>query len=417
MATASMWYLRRDTSPMPGESPAYAEIEPAKWFGDYADRVGVQAWEQLQKWCARTFPGCHLLKTPVQTALALAEHTLPWQQGGAPYEYLVIDQDAQRIIAERCTHGQHRYEDCGAPSEMVSQVVLYDARVSHAAHLRHLPVILRPGDFIHDESSEYIPFRRGFYRADVTVPRGWQHIGLVPASMPGYPAKPGFQFETWLSWQETRLLAEQRWPYLIRERILFAPDGPGADPLREFYECLTSSIERLEALPRSDVIQALRAALRSIALHLIGNFARGQSENPQAYASLDDLPADLPSSASISHEGESYIVRTARPLDLYHARWYRPEWAAEVWASTRVAVTRHALKVPRAELLAIDGDGLYLCSDPHWPDTGKVGCYRHQETWQGSVTLPRPSSVGYPQRDLMRRIKSGQEPAMGAYHD
>ncbi len=410
MAVTS-WYLRRDTSPMPGDSPAYDEIEPAKWFGEYADSAGAPAWEQLKKWCSRTFPGCHLLRTPVQTALALAEHSLPWQRGGAPYEYLLPDQDIQQVIAARCTHGQHRYEDCGAPGEIVSQVVLYDARVSHAAHLRHLPVIFNPADLVHDEASEYIPFRRGFYRVDVTVPRGWQHIGLVPASAPGYPSKPGFSFETWLSWQEVRLLSDYSWPCAIRERILFAPDGPGTDPLREFHEHLTASLERLEALPKSDVTRALRAALRSIALHLIGNMARGQVENPKEYASLDDLPADL-AGASISHEGQSYIVRQQRPLDLFHARWYRPEWAAEVWSNTRVAVTRHALKVPRQELLAIDGDGLYMRSNPGWPDTGKVGCYRFQAAWRGQVKLPRASSIGYPQRDLMRRIKTGKEPGM-----
>jgi hypothetical protein len=52
-----------------------------------------------------------------------------------------------------------------------------------------------------------------------------------------------------------------------------------------------------------------------------------------------------------------------------------------------------------------------MSSDPDWPDTGKVGCYRHQHTWRGSFILPRLSSVGYPQRDFMRRIKSGREGA------
>jgi hypothetical protein len=408
----SDWYLRRDTTAMSGDSPAYDEIEAPKWFGPYAESAGPAAWAQLQKWCARTFPGCHLLRTPVQTALALAEHALPWAPGGAPYNYLVIDQELQTLIVQRCTHGQHRYEDCGTPGAAISTIYLFDARVSHAAHLRHLPVVLRPDDLVHDETPEYIPFRRGFYRVDVTVPHGWAHVGLVPASVPGYPSKPGFQFETWLSWQEVRLLTEQRWPHVLRERILFAPDGPGTDPLRIFHERLTASLERLEALPRSEVTQALRAALRAIALHLIGNFRRGASENPQTYASLDELPDDLSPSATVTHEDQGYVVREQRPLDLYHARWYRPEWAAEIWASTRVAVTRHALQVPRQDLLVIDGDGLYLTTDPGWPDTGKVGCYRHQATWHGSLRLPRPSSVGYPQRDLLRRVKAGREPAM-----
>lgn len=412
MPDLTNWYLRRETAPMPGDSPAYEEIEPATWFGEEAASAGAAAWAQLNKWCARTFPGCHLLRTPVQTALALAEHTLPWQRGGAPYAYLLPDQELQTLIAQRCTHGQHRYEDCGTAGERVSQVVLYDARVSHAAHLRHLPVILNPANLLHDELSEYLPFQRGFYRVDVTVPRGWAHLGLVPASVPGYPSKPGFSFETWLSWQEVRLLSEHHWPCAIRERIVFAPDGPGTDPLREFHEKVTASLERLEALEKTDVTRALRVALRAIALHLIGNLARGQVENPKEYASLEELPADLAPGASISHEGQSYVVRQQRPLDAYHARWWRPEWAAEVWANTRVAVTRHALKVLRQELIAIDGDGLYLRSDPHWQDTGQVGCYRHQATWRGQVQLPRASSVGYPQRDLMRRIKAGKAPTM-----
>jgi hypothetical protein len=412
-AQAPAWYLRRDTAAMPGDSPAYGEIEAPKWFGPYAERAGPAAWEQVQHWCRRTFPGCHLLRTPVQTALALAEHTLPWARGSAPYAYLVLSPDTQTLIARHCTHGQHRYEDCGPGGATITAVVLYDARVSHAAHLRHLPVVLRPDDLLHDERSEYIPFRRGFYRVDVTVPRGWKHVGLVPASGPGYPHRPGFSFESWLSWQEVRLLAEQRWPFAIRERLLFAPpETPGADPLRAFHERLTTSLERLEALPRSDLKEALRAALRALALHLIGNLARGASENPQGYATLEELPDDLSPSATVSHEAPGYIVREQRPLDLYHARWYRPEWAADIWANTRVAVTRHALRVPRADLLAIDGDGLYLRADPGWPDSGKVGCYRRQATWRGALTVPRPSSSGYPQRDALRRVKAGKEPAM-----
>ena len=73
MQATNNWYLRRDTTPMPGDNPGYDEIDGEKWFGAYTASAGGAAWVQLDKWCARTFPGCHLLKTPVQTALALAD--------------------------------------------------------------------------------------------------------------------------------------------------------------------------------------------------------------------------------------------------------------------------------------------------------------------------------------------------------
>lgn len=408
------WYLRRDTAAMDGDSPTYDEIDPEKWFGPYADAVGPRAWEQLDKWIKRNFQGCHLARTPVQTALGLAEHSLPWERSGAPYEYLVVPEAEKTIIARHCTHGQHRYGDCGKPGETVHQIVLYDARIAHLSHIRSLPVLLQADHLIHDDGP-YVPFRRGFYRTEVTVPPRWNHIGLVPFGG-GFPSKPGTTFETWLSWREIDLLLRNQlcpWPFAVHERILFAPNNiPGLDPLRQFGEILSASLERLETLPRDETVRALRVALRAVALHLIGNMARGAREDPTYYESLDDLPLDLSPSAAISHEGDKYVVRQPQKLDLYHARWYRPEWAAEIWAATRVATTQKALLLKRDDLIAIDGDGLYLKSDPAWSDTGRVGCYRHQATWRGSLALPRHSSIGYPQRDLMRAVKTRREQRM-----
>ena len=33
----SNWYLRRDTDKMPGDSPAYEEVDASQWFGPYVD--------------------------------------------------------------------------------------------------------------------------------------------------------------------------------------------------------------------------------------------------------------------------------------------------------------------------------------------------------------------------------------------
>jgi len=398
-------YLRRKTDPADGETPPYEEISSLKWFGQPTSvDVGRVAWEQLGKWVKRNFPQCHLQKTPVETGLCLIEHSLPWAKNAAPYQYPVLDPDLAKLIASTTT--QHRVEALGKAGANIEQIVLYDARVAHAAHLRHLPVVF--GQVIHDQDNVYIPHRRGRYYVDVTVPRAWTHIGLVPfRSTQGWcwPNVPGQTFVTWCGDREVELLKAWRWSFTILERILFTPsDTAGADPLRTFSDRCLAGLERLEQMEQTLVVKALRAGLRAIVLHTIGNFFRSTRQDPIYFQHLNDVPDDLPPWAELERAPDGrYVVKMPKQLNPYFARWYRPEWAASIWEATRVETTKRAMTVDRKTLLAIDGDGLYLTDDPKWTDDGRVGTYRWQHSWQCATPWTIP--VNEQQLTWLRSIK------------
>ncbi len=359
------WRNRRVTDAEPGAAPPWHDLKPGErelWGGDAL----ADAWPRLCAWVARTFTGCHVKRTPGATGLSLIEHTLPWPQGGAPYEYPLLDEAICKLIA--ATSPLHRLErwspDAPGPT------YIYDARLAYAAHMRKLPVLIGDAQLVHDDG-RYIPWLPGRYRVKVMVPGGWVGIGLVPragaAGLWEWPDNPGEEWETWLDESEMRLLTEHGWPHVVRERLLWpSSDTPGADPLREWLSRLLPAIEAFDAGEHTPANRASRGAVRALLLHPVGNWHRGHNAAPPA--PIFDCPADA----------EAWIAETPRDhaLSAFQRRWRRPEWSACVFARTRVAATRRALSVRQGCLRAIVGDAVHCAEPQPWEDTGKVGCYR-----------------------------------------
>lgn len=416
---ATPWRIWRATDPEPGQPPAFETIDRAAWFGDElvateeegnaaATAACRAAWASLCRWIARTYPGCHALRTPGVTGLSLMQHTLPWGKGQPrPYVYpQLMPAELGRLLAANTPI--HRMEALALPDTAMRRYVQYDARVAHFSYLARLPVLL--GDTatgpIHDERDEYIPYRAGKYRVAVTVPAGWQHIGLVQrkGAYPAWdwPARPGEEWECWLDECQIRLLREQGWGFTVRERILFAgPRERGNDPLREHVERLSAGLAKVDAMqPRTLAVAALRHALRAIALHPIGLWHKVGNERTRWIASLDELDPESDADATITpaDEGkEGYTITNSAELSAWQTHWRRPEWSTTVYAREQVAATRRALMAPRAHVAAILGDGVSFADwtpSPDWTDTGKLGCYRVKL----SATFPRdrrvPSSLG-----------------------
>lgn len=390
-----------------GDPPQLADLDLESWFGLLGppgdDHNLYQAWHAIKATLGAFFPDARLYRTATLTGASCAESTLP------PRHYLPSPDAARAVI--RAAAPQHRQQAVALPQTRAATLHLYDRRLAYLRHLRHLPVNLN-GEISHFEGRAlYDPDRPGWYRATIAVPPGWAHIGLVHAANDDettwrWPNQPGDTFTGWYHWREVQLLDEYAWPYTLHEAWLFDPRSTrGSDPLRLFADKFTAILDRVELLPPSQYRDLLRHAYRACVLRFIGLLHRLPVGRVETFPSYAALPPEGPGDRSeLLPDGAWRLLHPADP-DSYAARWYRPEWAAAVWAASRVATTKRALSLPRAALAAIDADALYLLGpDPGWPDAGGVGDWRHVETWT------RPACRGVPcEMAALRAVSKGLE--------
>jgi hypothetical protein len=85
-----------------------------------------------------------------------------------------------------------------------------------------------------------------------------------------------------------------------------------------------------------------------------------------------------------------------QPVDLFT----HPEWTVQVWGRSRarMLLTRYArgsdvwtgmLAVVPGSVVACKTDGLYLATDPHWPDDGRPGRLRLKGQLSGPIPWPQ----------------------------
>jgi hypothetical protein len=345
---------------------------------------------------ALAFPDARLYDTPGLTGGACIEAYLPWGNGEKPYEYPALPPDLQELVHnETPQHRQAAYALPGAQSRVLS---CYDRRLAYVASLRHLPTAR--GGVDQDRRGEYDAARAGWYRCDVQVPATWGHVGLVAAKADDgaswrWPDRPGERFTGWYTRRDLGLLREYAWPVTIHERILLdASDARGGDPLRPYAERMVPLLRRVDQLAGLRRGQAIRAAIRAVALHAIGWFHRRSYARGELYASWRALPADRPSSSRITQQpdGQVLLERPA-PADRWQARWQRPEWSATIYAAARARVALQAMELPREQLAAIDGDALYLLGDPLWPPSAQIGDFRCDGHWEREAARTAPADL------------------------
>ncbi|MBF6589763.1 MAG: hypothetical protein IVW57_04435 [Ktedonobacterales bacterium] len=417
--TGRGWVAWRVTDPEPGDAPAWESLnhtEQRYWGAKTPDeRAQLGAlWPRLAAWVAQEFPGCHLLRTPGATGIVLLSHALPWpktkkgEPPQRPYQYPLLEDGLARLFAAHDT--PHRMEVCAEPGRLVRRITAYDARIAWGAYMRSVPIIR--GDLVHD-AGPYVPYRNGKYRALVTVPQGWAHIGLAPRKAPHgsgweYPRTPGEEWECWLDEVDMRLLTHEdarmrnglpAWPVRVLERVLFAPsDTPGGDPLREWAERLGGAVERFDAAPHTPANRALRRALRAMIAHPVGLWHKQSNARSVSAESLDemdwDATADLRERQRVDEDDGRVSIRGRVDLSEWQKHWRRPEWSTAIFARERVQVARRALTLPAHAVLGILGDAVYLANDcqPNWPDNGKIGCYRAKDTATFDHDTPVPAA-------------------------
>lgn len=364
------------------------------------------AFVELRRMLRRkpAFRDAQVLTTPAMTGMQL------WDAVTAGHDYPTLPQDVQSLV--RSTTGQGRIECCTLPDlETVPGFAYLDGRFMYAALTSELAYGLES----HDTEPTFAGFTPARYRVRFTIPQDWQHVGLLPVKHEDgeswtYPATPGETHETWCDGAEYMLAQRHGWQLDILERLVFgrAPKGT-PDPLETWTRNLISVRELVDSEAGSfalheDVADLVKGAVRSILLFTIGSFASRPRTETQVVPLQKEGPAKEPEGTigqpRIDYARRVMFCQVELPQSAWRLAHAHPEWAAQVWARARARLLWHevrmpngekvptgALAVPRADVLGMRTDALYLASNPGWPDTGRIGVFR----LKGEICEPVPA--------------------------
>jgi hypothetical protein len=352
------------------------------------------AWDALEKKLENAFnaDGYKLLgDTPAQTGRELLQISLPKEK-----QYPRLPNELLDLITHN--FGQARIETFSPQKAVLENgVYVLDGRWMYASCVSHLPT----GDVYRDTRNEFLgvytkaghlaPIAPGFYNVTVTVPENWHHIGLIKSSQAKtiydesgyYPNVPGETFTNWTTASELALALEHGWHVRINERILWP--FPITDPLAMLRKKLVELREENTANP------LLKAAFRSILLHLIGSFHRTMTFDDHV-TPLSELPLKTSpyKTGLLTAKGLEWVE--ARPLSAKRQPFIHPEFSATVWGRARAKLAQFALRLPYEDIVSLRTDSVWSVSKPDWlenEDTGKPGIFRLKERITGPWPWPK----------------------------
>jgi hypothetical protein len=312
------------------------------------------------------------MDTAATTGKALTTLALP-----PGLEVPELTDEIQELI--RWTAGQGRIQLLH-PADEIAGLVPYDGRFMYGALTRETPV--GPAELV--KCSDFEPYARARWHVRVTVPQGWDHLGLLGVKNDdledgwGYPSGPGEHFTTWADGAEVHLAQQMGWGLEVFEAIRFAGK---ADVLTPMVKRIIKAREEVTArATRSEITAAVadgaRGCLRAVVLFGIGSFV------------------GLPGMVSKSEPDFAKVPVGVAPREVAGLWWWEeegsppkagmshPEIPAAIWARCRARLLKSppvqgvptgALTLPLAEVVAIRTDCLYLQHDPGWPDDGEAG--------------------------------------------
>jgi hypothetical protein len=398
-----------------GESDADAETCRRAWVGLEA------ALNQVP-----SFAGAGLADTPATTGRALWLRTIP--EGKA---YPVLSAELRELIGT--TSGQGRIElrppapsvrrrtlDEGVQgvgergSRMGQDFTYLDGRFFYAGLTWGMPIgeprRITGADVDTMSAREFTAAvrGRGRWRVTVTVPAGWEHVGMLAAPADGggwrYPCRPGERFTTWVDGSELWSAMEYGWDagLVIHEGIVW-DEGK---PLDLWRNALVSVWEAAQRTPGPAAALGAKA-VRSILLYGLGAFAtRAHPVTRTAPVSEAGL---VPAGAEVRVIGEQLVWTELEPLRPWSEAVSHPEWSATVWARARTRLLTGrgvgqerigALHLPADRIVAFATDALYLAGgDPGWADDGKPGRFRSKGTRPGPFAWPTSYADLYTLRD------------------
>ncbi|MFI6850070.1 hypothetical protein OG535_39830 [Kitasatospora sp. NBC_00085] len=385
-----------------------------EWFDpDGADVVTCrQAFTLLWQALRRHWDDAVLMGSPSQTGRDLWSRTIPvtgkWAGG-----YPVLSEELRGLL--HATGGQGRTELILPPRvpEQLPALVEYDRTFAYAKHLWKSPVgtprriTAAAFSAMSEQEQTKALMSCSHWNVRVTVPAGWNHVGLLPAPVTGdrawvYPATPGATFTTWAGGAEVHLALSNHlmpWKVEILGGLLFE-DGK---PLDEWGKRLKGAWADLTNLSRihGDERQRTAAylasrAVRSVLLFGLGGFA----QRPRLVSGTTPLGEALPAGVEILGQDDQ-VVTWQRQAGFSRDPYAHPEWAAYVWSGARAALLdmkyrqgkevigyAGALHAKPGTVVYFGTDGIALTERQPWPYRGEPGDYLLKGHLTGPVEHP-----------------------------
>ncbi|MFB7375803.1 hypothetical protein ACFC6U_11785 [Kitasatospora purpeofusca] len=403
-------------APAAAPDSATTEIRSVgEWFDpDGADVVTCrQAFTLLWQALRRHWDDAVLLGSPSQTGRDLWSRTIPttgkWAGG-----YPVLSEELRGLL--HATGGQGRTELILPPRvpEQLPALVEYDRTFAYAKHLWKSPVgtprRITAATFaaMTEQEQAKALMSCSHWNIKVTVPQGWNHVGLLPAPVTGdrawvYPSQPGTTFTTWAGGAEVHLALSNHiapWRIEILGGLLFE-DGKPLDEwgkrLKAAWADLTN-LSRIHADERQRTAAYLASrAVRSVLLFGLGGFA----QRPRLVSGTTPLGEALPDGVEILGQDET-VVTWQRQAGFRRDPYAHPEWAAYVWSGARAAlldvkyregkeVIGHAgaLHAKPGSVVYFGTDGMGLTERQPWPYRGEPGDYLLKGHLTGPIEHPK----------------------------
>ncbi|MER6301599.1 hypothetical protein ABT247_18830 [Kitasatospora sp. NPDC001539] len=385
-----------------------------EWFDpDGADVTTCRdAFRLLWQALRRHWDDAVLMGSPSQTGRDLWSRTIPttgkWAGG-----YPVLSEELRGLL--HATGGQGRTELILPPRvpEQLPALVEYDRTFAYAKHLWKSPVgtprRITAAAFAAMTEQEQIKalMSCSHWNVRVTVPAGWNHVGLLPAPVTGdrawvYPSEPGATFTTWAGGAEVHLALSNHlmpWKVEILGGLLFE-DGKPLDEWGKRLKSAWADLTNLSTLhgderQRTAAYLASRA-VRSVLLFGLGGFA----QRPRLVSGTTPIGEALPAGVEIlGQDGE--VVTWQRQAGFSRDPYAHPEWAAYVWSGARAAlldmkyrqgkeVIAHAgaLHARPGTVVYFGTDGIALTERQPWPYRGEPGDYLLKGHLTGPVEHP-----------------------------
>ena len=387
-----------------------------EWFdADGADVATCrQAFTLLWQALRRHWDDVVLMGSPSQTGRDLWTRTIPtkgkWAGG-----YPVLSEELRGLL--HATGGQGRTELILPPRvpEQLPALVEYDRTFAYAKHLWKSPVgtptRITAAAFaaMSEQEQAKALMSCSHWNVRVTVPAGWNHVGLLPAPVTGdrawvYPATPGATFTTWAGGAEVHLALSNHlmpWKVEILGGLVFEDGKPLDDwgkKLKAAWADLTN-LSKLHADERQRTAAYLASrAVRSVLLFGLGGFA----QRPRLVSGTTPAGEQLPAGVEIlGQDGE--VVTWQRQAGFSRDPNAHPEWAAYVWSGARAALLdmkyregkeivgyAGALHAKPGSVVYFGTDGIALTERQPWPYRGEPGDYLLKGHLTGPV--PHPTS-------------------------
>ncbi len=366
-----------------------------EWFDpEDADPATVRAaFVELWKALRPQFEDVVLMGSPSQTGRDLWSRTIPTKAGAKWADgFPVMSQEIRGLL--HATAGQGRTELITPPRvpERVPGWFELDRTFAYAKHTWAsgvgVPERITAARFaaMSEKEQNNALFAPSHWQVRVTIPKDWNHVGLLPAPAPGerswhYPYEGGRSFVTWAGGAEINLALRNPiapWRIEILDGLLWESGDPlksWSTKLREAWQSLRATAEIHGDEQQRTACHLASRAVRSILLYGIGTFA----QRPRITTGSLELGAggevpELPDGARLTGITDTHVT-WERNQGFARDQYAHPEWAAGVWSAARAALLSvstsskdpqtgkplkaGALHLPPGSILAFRTDAIY----------------------------------------------------------